>query len=504
MRTKIILGPPGTGKTTHCLDIVDNHLKAGVKPSQIGFFSFTTKAAEEAKTRACLKFSLELRDLPYFQTLHSLAFRGAALMHSQVITLKHLQEIGSDLGIQVTRYNPWDDGGVTFGMKKGDKMFHLQNLYRMKKTTLREEWLKFDDDEIGWSELEKLQTIYNRYKDSRKMLDFSDMIKSYIEKGSLPHLQLLIIDEAQDLSSLQWDLVNRLKANVPRVVVAGDDDQAIYQWAGADIETFIKLEGEVEVLSQSYRVPLSVHKVAEMILKGIGNRRPKEWKPRAEQGLVCFHQGYDEVDMSKGSWLMLARNNYLLEGLEGHCRRMGYAYESKSKSPLQEKSFEAIKYYQRVIHGRGVTSAQACRIYDYMTADVGYKRGCRAFLGKQDPKKDWDLNTLKREAGLLMTGHWTDALDKVNFEDRSYFQAALNRGEDLHKAPRIKVSTIHGVKGGEADHVLIMPDMTAKTYDESLKYPDSENRVWYVGVTRAKQSLHILQPQSYLSFGVLT
>ena len=71
----IILGPPGTGKTTTLLDLVDKFIQQGIRPKQIGYFSFTKKAAKEAATRAADKFSLDLEnDLDNFRTLHSFAF----------------------------------------------------------------------------------------------------------------------------------------------------------------------------------------------------------------------------------------------------------------------------------------------------------------------------------------------------------------------------------------------------------------------------------------------
>ena len=70
----IVLGPPGTGKTTTLLNEVDRYLKQ-TDPDKIGYFSFTQKAAYEARDRAMSKFNFSEDDLPYFRTLHSLAFR---------------------------------------------------------------------------------------------------------------------------------------------------------------------------------------------------------------------------------------------------------------------------------------------------------------------------------------------------------------------------------------------------------------------------------------------
>ncbi len=71
-----IFGPPGTGKTTKLLNMVDQALSNGVNPQDIAFLAFTRKAAAEAKERAAKRFDLDPdTDLFYFRTLHSLTYK---------------------------------------------------------------------------------------------------------------------------------------------------------------------------------------------------------------------------------------------------------------------------------------------------------------------------------------------------------------------------------------------------------------------------------------------
>ena len=85
----IILGPPGTGKTTTLLNLVDEFIQQGVRPKQIGYFSFTKKAAKEAASRASVKFGLDVEtDLSNFRTLHSYAFRMLGMSKEKMMKIE--------------------------------------------------------------------------------------------------------------------------------------------------------------------------------------------------------------------------------------------------------------------------------------------------------------------------------------------------------------------------------------------------------------------------------
>jgi superfamily I DNA/RNA helicase len=68
-------------------------------------------------------------------------------------------------------------------------------------------------------------------------------------------------------------------------------------------------------------------------------------------------------------------------------------------------------------------------------------------------------------------------------------------GEKLNKPPRIKLSTIHAAKGGECQNVVLLTDQTRTTMNTYEKNPDDENRLYYVGATRTKENLHIIEPK---------
>ena len=90
---------------------------------------------------------------------------------------------------------------------------------------------------------------------------------------------------------------------------------------------------------------------------------------------------------------------------------------------------------------------------------------------------------------------WDQALDRIRDEDRAYVTALLNRGINIFEKPKVRLSTIHGAKGGEADNVLLYLDLSTKALEEMEINPDDAHRVLYVGVTRAKQNLVLKMPE---------
>jgi superfamily I DNA/RNA helicase len=106
------------------------------------------------------------------------------------------------------------------------------------------------------------------------------------------------------------------------------------------------------------------------------------------------------------------------------------------------------------------------------------------------------LKCLWKITGLLATKDmpWFDALDKIPANDKIYITALLRRGEKFNAVPRIKLSTIHGTKGGEAQNVVILTDLTRAAQDTP---GDDLHRVFYVGVTRAMENLFIVEPEDF-------
>lgn len=500
--TNIILGPPGTGKTTTLLTIVDSFLESGIKPSEICFISFTKKAAEVAVRRAIEKFDLQMIDLPYFSTIHSLAFRQLGLQRNQVMGYGGYIEVAKALGISISFKVKSEDGSFQ-GFQKGDRMFFMEGMARAKMQDLRELYDSAKDESFEFREVEQVAIAIQNYKDAHQKLDFTDMIIQFTRTGRAPPIKKLVVDEAQDMSACQFAMIDMLSQHVDETFIAGDDDQAIFRWAGADVEALINLQGRVQVLGQSYRVPRKVAELANEVIGRVGHRREKIWNPRAEDGNIDYVHGVDQIDMSHGTWLLLARNTHYLAQYENYCTTQGYLFLSPNVELLRGPAWECVRNWERLRAGRAVTVQEAIKIYEFLNVrervTFGYK-GRLIKLEKENTGAMVTMDMLQKDYGLRTNAIWHEALDRLATEDREYFLAALRRGEKMNQEPRIKISTIHGAKGGEAENVVVFLDMAARTFAEYQENPEDEARVWYVAITRTSRNLYLIQPMTSRAF----
>ena len=217
----IILGPPGTGKTTTLLNLVDQFIQQGVRPKQIGYFSFTKKAAREAAGRAAEKFALDTEtDLYNFRTLHSYAFRMLGMSKEKMLKSEDYKEFGQKCGIPIKTASFSDNDGT---FNSDNEYLTIINTAAVKRIDL----LEYYDSRKNLLDIER-NTLYliseelKRFKQEKGLKDFNDLLEDFIAQDINPSFEVLFIDEAQDLSLLQWEMVRTLWKNSKKTYIAGD------------------------------------------------------------------------------------------------------------------------------------------------------------------------------------------------------------------------------------------------------------------------------------------
>ena len=485
----IVLGPPGTGKTTTLLNEVDKYLKQ-TDPDKIGYFSFTQKAAYEARDRAMSRFNYSEDDLPYFRTLHSLAFRRLGIKKENVMQKSHYEDLGKKLGIKLD-YHDYDNNESGLFTTNSD-LLRIVQLAKLRGITPEQQYnLKEHTQDITEPELKIISNELLSYKKQHNLIDFTDMITEFIRTDKSPKFDVVFIDEAQDLSRTQWSMAKSIWDKTNDTYIAGDDDQAIFRWAGADVDSFITQKGKIMQLMQSYRVPQVVHDVASRIVSRIQNRLPKEWRSKTQKGLLSYYDDFKEVNMREGNWLVLARTRFMLNDLEDKLYSQGLYYQNKFKTNNEQDLYEAIADWENVRKGVDISYEKVKRISSYMSPNNFNKEQ----LQYLDKDAMYNMVDLCKDKGLNTQKVWYEAFDDAPERKMRYIKRMRENGEKLNSAPRITLSTIHGVKGGEQDNVVLLTDLSKSTQKNYEQHPDDENRLFYVGATRTKNHLHVVRPK---------
>lgn len=476
----LLLGPPGTGKTESLLAAMEMALSRGVSPGRIAFVSFTRAAVREARARASEKFGLSPDELPWFRTLHSLAFRQLGLKRADVFGREDLERLSDLTGEELTGHTDLEE--LTLG-DRGDALLFLDQTARARNVPLMDEWER-QGATVDRARLSHFVAAYGAFREDLDKLDFTDMLERHVGCGEPVPVDVAIVDEAQDLTPLGWGCVERAFAGVPELYAAGDDDQSIYGWSGADPEALMNFVGERRVLGQSYRLPRAVHAFASEIVARIGRRNPKEFLPRDAAGVVEWVTEPDRIDLSSGTWLLLARTRRQLAELASVARDQGCHYSVMGIPAVPPSIVNLVLSWERLRRGTAIPYSEVDRLR---------KDGA---LPPGELIEDELVTAGALSLDRATMPPWYEALKGVAAEDVEYLRACLRRREKMAGAPRVRVSTVHGAKGAQADKVLLLTDVTGKVWRAMRDDPDPELRVTYVGATRAIEELHLVAPRT--------
>ena len=506
-KSMTIFGPPGTGKTTRLINLVQEALESGTDPARVGFMSFSKKATTEARDRAIEKLQVNAKDLVWFRTLHSMAFRQLGLRREQVLDGGDLNALSKILGLPMTSsQNIRMDEGLLFtpGQAKGDEYYNMYNLSRATGQTLGAVFNQtFSDNMLYFRELEHVVSAIEEYKQETKKVDFVDMIERFIENGECPSFDLLIVDEAQDLVPLQWRMIHEvIVPRSDRVVFAGDDDQCIFSWMGVKVDNFLSSSEHKQVLDKSYRVPKKIHQFANNVVSRLSIRQDKDWMPTDEEGDITFNYELGDIDMSKGEWLILARTNFIANRIANKLRDMGYLFWKDNRWSISSRILESIETWLKLQKGESLSGDDLKAFAKMAVASDRYlSKACRRKISGLESHGLYDLNYLTVFCGMAAgkDDPWYDVI-RIRDIDYAYITSVRRMGESILNVskPRIEVSTIHRAKGGEADNVVLFTETSPKI--QKFSTVDEEIRTFYVGITRARKTLHIVQSYSNYRF----
>ena len=465
-----IYGPPGTGKTFRLIRRVKAYERKGVPLHKIGYFAFTRKAAEEARKR----INVSEKEVPYFQTLHAFCYHLLGLNEEDIIQPYHYEDLGKKLNIRVSFTDKYNEEETHF-LTCNNPYFQMIQRAINKDIDIKKEFDLNEHDKKQVKDFDTLDHIYKNlqiYKNKNSLYDFNDIIKSVINSNKIPHFKAIFIDEAQDLSPLQWQLYDKLKEHCDQICLAGDDDQAIYAWAGADVKRFVQEPAKERILKQSRRISMAVQAEARYpIMRIEGVRKKKFYRPRSYDGESRYIADLNQVDLTKGKWLILTRTKSNLLDIMKDLRRKNFYYQSNKGKSFKVGMYEAAAAYTKWTNDEVLNEKEINSIKEYI------------------PNADWDAKV-----------PWYDKFI-ADQKEILYLRNLIASKENLKEKARIWLSTIHAIKGGEEDNVILSLHQ-GRTVQQGIKLSidkqDEEHRVWYVGITRARNNIYKLRAKKKL------
>lgn len=456
----LIFGAPGCGKTRKLMDILADELRE-VSPERIALVTFTKKGAEEAKTRAMGIFSYPESAYKYFRTIHSLCFRELRMSRYDMMAAKDYKVFSDAMGMKFLGYYTEDF------YHSDDRYLHL---YLLRQNNIIAYDKALESMDVDMRTFRVVESNYERYKKQLGKRDYTDLLADVVRKQISIDVDVAIIDEAQDLTTLQWEACNMLFKNAKRVYIAGDDDQAIYEWTGSDVEYFLGIDGKRIILDKSWRMKSNLLDFSKKITGAIRHRVDKIYAPLENGGNIYWHNTVADFKFNKDeTYYCLARNNYHLQQYTHELKKQGLVFTVKDRASISPSMADAINDFDMFKTGL-LDERRKINVMQYLRRDIK------------------NINTLR----------WDEALS-ITADEAIYYSLLIKNKADL-KNKNILVSTIHGVIGGEADNVILLMDVTKTVYSYLDKLTDSELRCLYVACTRAKTNLHIISANTKYSY----
>jgi DNA helicase II / ATP-dependent DNA helicase PcrA len=510
-----VIGPPGTGKTTFLTRVIGHNAQEYGADNVIAI-SHTRAAAAE----------LAGRNTPIprgnIGTMHSFAFHAIGTPPVAEDT-DHIREfVDANPQWPFSAIADPEDVSFTAGGADGDKL--MQEYQRRRNLEVPRQAWPMDVTEFA--------TAWEDYKAQTATIDFTDMIEIAITDTDSP-LQdpaVMIADECQDTSRLQWRLLTRWADRCEKFVTAGDPDQAIFRWAGADVAYFAENKPmRQKVLEQSYRVPRAVHAIATEWIEQATDREPVTYYPRDEDGAVLRTGAtyrypeplldiIEQAEAAGKTVMIQASCGYMLRPLIEVLKREGIPFanpwrvkQASGWNPLAPRggasTVAAIRAFLKPHIGGALWTQPEADLWLSALKGVlahGCKKRFSELPDNWTPEEVWDkigeylqdpddLDRIIAPPPACLD--WFEAHLLSSKQQPAAFPLHVARkrgGPCLQEEPRVYIGTCHSFKGAEADINVVFPDLSYQGYSEWQGHGRNDVvRLFYVAITRTRETLYI-------------
>ena len=551
-----IIGGPGCGKTTKLLEILKNQFNGGLKHDQVAMVAFARTTVFHLRDRCKdeLNFSEDRQET--IKTIHSYCMDK--LKDCEVFAANHKREFKKKIKVDPenwikidTRLDDTEDKQefAVWSEVEDQKLGLILQLIGLARHNMSNDLKGLIDyynlnqnhafDKIREDEIIYTYKRYTKFKKQNNLIDFEDMLHKALHPDIIfPPYKILMVDECQDLSRLEWKVIAKLSKKSEEFYMAGDDDQAIYHWKGCDIRIFQKWPCRQRIiLPHTHRLPKKIYTLARKVVKNIETRLGNDYEcspaKEKEEGILDTIASLDEIENKikvGANMIMCARSANKWHPFVRYLKDRGLVWKQKGSdmhgkkfiSSVSDKVIKTIEDWRLLQQGGGlkakaVQSLMSCfkenlitygkkgALIDTNLCPETFKNPDNTFtfqvLQKKyhvlaDIHKDW-FDVCKFTSERIKSHKKPKALYDSMDDYNNYLKTAYDLDPTFTKTD-ILVSTIHGIKGMERDSVVVNTIWTWPSWKNYLagtpQQIDEELRIAYVAITRAKHELYLYEP----------
>lgn len=545
-----ILGGPGCGKTTEILNILGQKFREKLHPNQVLMIGFAKATVKNLREKAMDELNFTEEESETIKTIHKYCLDH--LINKNVFTKEFKRDFKNKLKVDPSNWRFLDGDmsieeedcvgwteiedkklGAIFGLiglARHNLCLDIDSIIQFAHDSNDYRFARLKDAEIAWA----YESLVN-YKKANTLIDFEDMLCNALPDSIVfQGYDTVMVDEAQDLTALEWAIIEKIAKKSNNLYLVGDDDQGIYGWKGSRVSKFQTWPCEkedVRFLKKSYRLPTNIHHfVTTEILPEIQTRMGNTYESSGKgHGSISILNHLDKLKgqiTQNSSIIFCARTWSNCKPFVEFLMREGIQWKQKARdtrnagleTSIGANDIVTIHNWQKLRAGEGIRGKDVIQMYARLI-DGLLVEGKKTYLTKKetcpkefsDKDKKFTYQELKDKYYLLadINKPWhevfyfqTTRVKGPNnkgalFDDNDHYNeyVRLCWEKDANLDSNILVSTIHGVKGMEREVVIVNSDwgaMCYKAFQSGIpEKEDEETRVCYVGTTRAKQKLII-------------
>jgi len=558
-----IAGPPGTGKTRRLVKKYYDHIQQH-SATEIIVISHTNTAADEIRDRILDDDNIQEYQDETGKDIFRLVKESRETLKETVTTMhkcfmsripeKKGKSVVFTIGDNTDDYDNLKTRYPLFNKYTGSKkFFNFEMLitghpFFKFHSTARDNGfdtvkyyrtLSFEeirDYKYDITELQELEKNYNNFKSNiklnqraEKILDFQDMVEHFTNSDEIKSedldIKILMVDEAQDSSVIQRAAEKKAAAAVDYFYKAGDPDQSIFEFAGADPDKFHKeFAHPEEELEQGFRCPRVINEYCKQIIKPVWDHYGygRVWAPREENGQVVEGEKFEMMNLEQDPNLaeLTKRLTQTSETFAFTCRgnepketikylvKLGIPFHMIDKNKKFKFKYPAAdiknqREFKKLISENKKLTAAAIKgiLKNTLPAYVGKNYSLENIENIEKDKK-FDIEWLIKHQFLNPVVKESDdfqnirEINKVSYistiEIKSFIRSVVRYDPSggLKKNPRIFLENIHTIKGKEFDNSIV--DLTIQREETNF----TKRRIKYVACSRARKTLWIIKSKN--------